>query len=231
MQLKKNLLTMIISVLVIVFVIFLIWNHSAFFKRYYIAQPHLNFQTYITNDNTSPYLSKKMTLAVDEINAYEKVKTMSLDEKIGQLVIGGLNGTTMSEETAILINDYNIGGFIFLSQNLETPQQAINLLNELKLANSENPLPLFLSVDQEGGLVTRLPQLEHVPSPSHIAENFESEKAYQYGQLLGEQLHAFGFQVNFAPVLDINNNPNNPVIGSRSFGTTPHIVSQYGIET
>lgn len=180
---------------------------------------------------SSPDRLYKSISPLVESHAKNKVRHMSLDEKIGQLIIGGFEEPSVTEKTAQLITQYKIGGFIFLRRNLETPEQSLTLFNELKLMNDSNPLPLFFSIDHEGGQITRLPHLSNIPSPSDISEYVDEEKAYVYGQLLGEQLNAFGLHVNFAPVLDINSNPHNPVIGNRAFGKTSRIVSRYGRET
>jgi beta-N-acetylhexosaminidase len=87
-------------------------------------------------------------------------------------------------------------------------------------------------VDEEGGRVTRMPdELEKLPTPGSIGATNDSEYSFEIGSILGEELKQFGFNVDFAPVLDINSNPKNPVIGDRSFGSSPGIVSRLGIQT
>ena len=81
----------------------------------------------------------------------EKIDKMTLDEKIGQLMIVGLNGTSIDDHTREMIEKYHIGGFVLFKYNISDKDQALELLNSLKKANSSNPLPLFLSVDEEGG--------------------------------------------------------------------------------
>lgn len=159
------------------------------------------------------------------------IENMTIEEKIGQLIIGGFSGTSMTEEIQLLINTYKIGGFILFAPNLETPDQSLSLLNSIKQENEKNNIPLFLSVDQEGGRVTRLPGLNSLLTNDEIGQMNDETYAYEFGALLGKQLHTFGFNVNFAPVLDVNNNPNNPVIGDRSFGDKPEIVQKLGVQT
>ncbi len=162
----------------------------------------------------------------------DAVEQMTLDEKIGQMMFAGVSGTTLQQETTSLIHDYKVGGLILYGNNLETPQQTVTLMNALMAANVNNQLPLFLGTDQEGGKVVRLPgPLKNFPTNQRIGDINQSSLSFAVGQLLGEQLKAFGFNLDFAPVLDVNSNPNNPIIGDRSFSNDPDIVSKLGIET
>ena len=159
------------------------------------------------------------------------IESMTLEEKVGQLIIGGFTGTTMTEEVKELIHTYRLGGFILFAHNLESLDQSLELLNSIKKENEESEIPLFLSVDQEGGRVTRLPGLNNLITNREIGQKNDERFAYEFGKLLGNQLHAFGFNLNFAPVLDVNSNPNNPVIGDRSYGDEPGLVSALGVQT
>jgi len=161
----------------------------------------------------------------------EIISNMTLEEKIGQMIVAGISGTGISTDTEKLLSLYHVGGIIFYKENLETPSQITQLINQLKDKNHPN-LPLLLSIDQEGGSVTRLPGgLVNFPTNEEIGKLNNPEFSYQIGSLLGYELKEFGFNLNFAPVLDINSNPNNPVIGNRSFGNHPDIVSSLGIQT
>ncbi|MCM3729904.1 beta-N-acetylhexosaminidase [Neobacillus cucumis] len=183
---------------------------------------------------------------VDHISVYTQVKNqaeqqksideiiseMSLDEKIGQMMIAGISGTKMDPQTISLITKYKVGGMIFYQNNLVNPEQTVQLLNEIKTENVHNRLPLFLSVDQEGGRVTRLPGgLFNFPTNKEIGEINNSQFSYKVGTILGKELNGFGFNLDFAPVLDVNSNPKNPIIGDRSFGNNPDVVSKLGIQT
>jgi beta-glucosidase-like glycosyl hydrolase len=160
------------------------------------------------------------------------LSNMSLDEKIGQMIIAGVNGTQVDEPTENLVMRKKVGGFIFYSDHLTGPEQTVHFLNDLKTANNENPLPLLLSVDQEGGNVTRLPgELLNFPTNQTIGDLNDPDVSYKLGSLLGKELKEYGFNVDFAPVLDVNSNPANPIIGDRSFSPDPDIVSKLGIQT
>ena len=161
----------------------------------------------------------------------EVISKMSLEDKIGQMILAGISGTTMDANAKKLISQFHVGGIIFYKNNFETPAQTIQLVNQMKAENRSN-LPLFLGADQEGGRVTRLPGgLANFPSNKQIGKVNNPEFSYKVGTLLGHELKEFGLNLDFAPVLDINSNPNNPVIGDRSFGNNSEIVSKLGIQT
>ncbi len=161
----------------------------------------------------------------------EKIARMSLDEKIGQLFIAGVDGTTLSEAMLQKVHNYHLGGVILFKPNLEEPKQSIQLLNDLKEMQTANDIHLFLSVDEEGGRVTRLPGIVPLRSAAEIGATGDADFAFRNGQLLGTLLQAYGFHVDFAPVLDINSNPENTVIGDRAFGSDAALVSEMGIAT
>ncbi|SOC25201.1 beta-N-acetylhexosaminidase [Ureibacillus xyleni] len=174
---------------------------------------------------------------VDHISLYtrsefsEAISKMSVEEKIGQMILAGISGTTMDTNTKSLIGKFHVGGIIFYENNFETPTQTVQLVNQIKTENQSN-LPLLLSTDQEGGRVTRLPGgLVHFPTNKQIGKINNPEFSYKIGTFLGHELKEFGLNLNFAPVLDINSNPNNPVIGDRSFWDNAEIVSNLGIQT
>ncbi|WP_226671924.1 beta-N-acetylhexosaminidase [Rossellomorea aquimaris] len=165
-------------------------------------------------------------------DVHSLISNMTLDEKIGQMLVAGVNGTQMDEPTKNLIQKHKVGGFIFFSDHLTSPEQTVRFLNQLKEANTDNPLPLLLSVDQEGGNVTRLPgRISNFPTNQKIGNANDPDVSYEVGTLLGQELKEFGFNLDFAPVLDVNSNPNNPIIGDRSFSADPDVVSELGIQT
>ncbi|WP_236916121.1 beta-N-acetylhexosaminidase [Clostridium sp. Cult2] len=164
-------------------------------------------------------------------NIQEKIDNMTLDEKIGQLVIVGINGYTIDDHTKEIIEKYHIGGFTLFKYNISDENQTLELLNSLKKANSTNPIPLFLSVDEEGGRVSRLPSsFLKLPAARKIGEINDRDISLEYGKIIGKRLKSLGFNMNFGPVLDINSNPKNPVIGDRAFGSTIETVIENGIQ-
>ena len=162
--------------------------------------------------------------------AVELLAQLSTDEKIGQLVLVGMEGTKPDDVTRMLIEEYHVGGFIFYKDNIQDAKQVLDLINGLKTANQNEPVPLFLSVDEEGGRVSRMPgELAKLPTARKIGNTDSEELAGQIGGIIGRELSGFGLNLDFAPVLDVNSNPDNPVIGDRAFGTKPEIVSRMGI--
>lgn len=163
----------------------------------------------------------------------KQINEMSLEEKVGQLVIVGVEAYENDQYSKLLIEKYHVGGFIIFKKNILNTSQLLGLLNSLKDTNAaRNGIPLFLSVDEEGGRVSRLPkEFKKFPTNQMIGKKNDSALSGQIGSVLGEELSAFGFNMNFAPVLDINSNPKNPIIGNRSFGATAQLVSELGVAT
>lgn len=153
-----------------------------------------------------------------------KLNSMSLDEKIGQLLVVGFDGYDINENIEKLIKENHVGGVILFSHNIENAHQLINLTNALKTLNSHNKIPLFISVDEEGGRVSRMPrEFKKLPSNKIIGKINNSNLSYNIGRIIAKELTFLGFNMNFAPVLDINSNPQNPVIGDSSFGNNVDI--------
>lgn len=162
----------------------------------------------------------------------EQIKAMSLEEKVGQLVMVGIDGYEIDANASQLIRNYQVGGFILFENNIKNANQMLALINSLKETNSLNKIPLFLSIDEEGGRVSRMPdELMKIPTSRRIGELNNSGLSYQIGSIIGEELSSFGLNMNFAPVLDVNSNPKNPVIGDRALGSEPSIVKDLGVQT
>lgn len=154
---------------------------------------------------------------------------MDLKSKIGQLLMVGFEGTRLSKEEAHRLSDLRIGGVILFKRNLATPGQIHRLTHDLQKLSSAGQ-PLLIGIDQEGGRVARLPKpFTHLPAAADLGKTDSVELAYAYGEVLGKELRAVGINVDFAPVLDVLTNPKNPVIGDRSFGTSPTLVSKMGL--
>lgn len=164
----------------------------------------------------------------DEIK--KQLEIMSLKEKIGQLLIVGFEGQSMNEEIKSFIEDYKVGGVIFFNRNISDADQTLKLVNDIKEKNKDNSIPLFMSIDEEGGRVSRFPsEFEKLPAVKTIGDIDKEEISLEYGQIIAKRLNSLGFNLDFAPVLDINSNPDNPVIGDRAFGDKEEIVSRNGI--
>src|SRR6056297_1741296 len=160
-----------------------------------------------------------------------KLKNMSLAEKVGQLFQVGFHSKTIDKEIEDLIKNYHIGGVIYFSRNIENLEQTSILsknLQELALNNGAG-IPLFISVDQEGGKVRRIKDLTYFPANIEIGATGDKKISRKAAAVTAKELKEIGINVNLAPVLDVNNNQSNPVIGSRSFGADPELVAEMGV--
>ncbi|MFH5801346.1 beta-N-acetylhexosaminidase [Haladaptatus sp. CMAA 1911] len=156
------------------------------------------------------------------------VSSLSLSEKVGQLFVAGFDGTTPTEEIATLVSERNLGGLIYFSRNVESPDQLRSLSRTLQGFVPDGKPPLFLSIDQEGGRVARLSWGTELPSAMALGAVDDPDLAFRAGNAVGRELRALGVDLDLAPVLDVNNNPDNPVIGVRSFGERPDRVAKLG---
>lgn len=176
-------------------------------------------------------LSKKKYKEVDEDSKIMmKINEMTLDEKIGQMILSGFNGANLNNELSTLINDLKVGGVILFSRNIEDSNQLKNLTNDI-VENNKN-IPLFISIDEEGGRVDRLAKsIKQFESAKSIGDKGDKKYAYENGKEIGKTLKEYKINMNFAPVLDIYSNPKNTVIGDRAFGDNEKIVESMGIAT
>jgi beta-N-acetylhexosaminidase len=143
----------------------------------------------------------------------KRIDEMTLEEKIGQMVIVGFEGSILNDILKSLIYDYCVSGFIFYERNIENSNQLLELTNSLKKENEKaNNVPIFLSIDEEGGRVSRIPKdIKNLPSNGVIGKINDGSLSYKIGKTIGEKTKIFGFNMDFAPVLDINNNPKPPI--------------------
>jgi len=160
------------------------------------------------------------------------IKDLSLEEKIGQLIVFGFDALDLNDHAIDLIKTYKAGNVILFARNVESPKQLFQLNQNLqKLALQTHGIPLFICIDQEGGMVTRIKNgATYFPGAMTLAASQKPKHSYISGMLMGEELKALGINMNLAPSLDVNNNPHNPVIGVRSFGDDVETVSKFGIE-
>jgi len=160
--------------------------------------------------------------------------SLSLDEKIGQLLMFGWQGETREENLTVssharmLLEEFRVGGVVLLGRNVGTPAETARCMNELQ---QRSKLPLFIIVDQEGGMVARFKD-PFVVFPANMALGAAGDPslAYRAARMTAEQLRAVGVNFNFAPCVDVNNNPLNPIIGTRSYGDSPQTVARFAPE-
>ncbi len=142
--------------------------------------------------------------------------------------------TQIHPEVIALIRDTEIAGVILFASNFKSVEQGVQLTYGLQNARPNPDLPLLIAVDQEGGRVARLPRHVATSFTGNMAigatyEQYNTHYAEKVGTVLGAELSAMGINVNFAPTLDVNSNPDNPVINVRSFGENPDSVADLGV--
>jgi beta-N-acetylhexosaminidase len=169
----------------------------------------------------------------------EIMSAMTLEEKVGQLFIcdpGMLcNAWDTSSANQMLIGNiqkYHPAGFVFFKPNIITPKQTKQFIADLQAASA---IKLLVAVDEEGGTVSRIgsnPSMnfKKQPSMSAIGDTGDPDRAYQAGSELAGGLQSLGFTMDLAPVADVNTNPDNPVIGTRSFGSDPYKVADFVVQ-
>jgi len=148
---------------------------------------------------------------------------------LGQLLMFGIEGTRMTPELKRFIVETGVGGVILFKENCESPEQIRDLIDALQ---DISDTPLIIGLDQEGGRVQRLPEpFTQLPAMADVGKvDGSTELARKVGELVGRELAAVGFNIDFAPVLDVNTNPGNPIIGDRSFSADAGKVAELGIE-
>ncbi|WP_304963029.1 glycoside hydrolase family 3 protein, partial [Thomasclavelia cocleata] len=174
------------------------------------------------------------------------VSKMTLEEKIGQkIMLSFRSGWTMRDGTRIsavqnindeiyeIIGKYDIGSVILFAANFNSDAKInVELTDGLQRAAMDetlggNSIPLLIATDQEGGIVYRLTGGTALPGNMALGASGDIENAVKAGNIIGSELNAVGVNVNFAPDADVNNNPNNPVIGLRSFSSNPQLAARF----
>jgi beta-N-acetylhexosaminidase len=158
---------------------------------------------------------------------------LSLEEKVGQVLMVHFHGREANEEAKRLIQETYIGGIIYYTwaNELNDPQQVQNLSAGLQKLTHHTPhaIPLLIAVDQEGGRVNRLKQgFTIFPGNYALGQTGKWEWGTESARAIGEELKAVGISLNLAPVMDVNTNPNNRAIGIRAFGSDPAKVALWG---
>jgi beta-N-acetylhexosaminidase len=146
-----------------------------------------------------------------------------LREKIGRLIMVGCRNESLSRDERWLFEEYGFGGFILFQRNCAEPRQVLALCRSLW--DGATGQPPLIAIDQEGGNVQRLPApFTRYPAAAAIGARENPSLAYRLGRATGVELALVGVNLNFATVLDVNSNPQNPIIGARAFGAEPNRV-------
>lgn len=157
---------------------------------------------------------------------------MSLEEKVGQVIIGFFEGPSFSPELAKMIRKNHLGGVILysVSGNIQNASQVASLVEQIQQCSlSSGGLPLFIAIDQEGGRVARLTEgVTLFPGNMALGATNSKKLVVESAAITARELKTLGINLNFAPVVDVNSNPANPIIGVRSFGSAPEKVANLG---
>ena len=171
-------------------------------------------------------------------NKIEKmIEEMSTEQKLAQMMVVAFRSDANNTKTATkvspayeeLLKKYGFGGVIMFGGNIEDAEQTVTMIRDCQTAAmaSEQGIPLLICVDQEGGLVNRVSFGVTGPGSMALAATGDTKLTEESADMLGQELAALGFNMDFAPDADVNNNPNNPIIGIRSFSDDPEMVAEY----
>ena len=167
----------------------------------------------------------------------EKVESMSTEQKLAQMMIVGLrsdanntrSATALSPAYVELLETYDFGGILLFSGNILDTAQTVRLIRDCQTAarSSAPGIPLLICADQEGGMVNRVSFGTSGPGNMALAAAGDTALTEECAGLLGQELAALGFNLDFAPVSDVNSNPSNPVIGVRAFSDDPELCAAH----
>ena len=163
---------------------------------------------------------KQENLTIDE-KVDQIVASMSQTEKLGQMVMIGIQGTKVDDDSLYMLNQYHMGGVILFDRNMESPEQVKQLTSDLQ-AQSNEKVPLFIGIDEEGGDVVRMAEkLTPPPSQKEIGATGDIEQAKTWAIKTAKSLKDMGINVNFAPVADVGSNDK------RSYSTDANTVIDF----
>ena len=170
------------------------------------------------------------SLSIEEKVNY-KLENMTLDEKIAQMLVVYYVGSNYDDTLKSVITEVKPGGFILMENNITTYENTLNLVKSMQ---KDSEIPMLITIDNEGGNVQRFTnisdlEVSDVPSMYNVGLKNDKTLAYNIGKLMALELRTIGVNVDFAPVLDVFSNPNNKVIGNRSFSSDANIVSTLGL--
>jgi beta-N-acetylhexosaminidase len=176
-----------------------------------------------------------------EDRASAMLKAMTTEEKVSQMILPAFrwwndaegkrqNLTVINDEIAALLERHGFAGVILFAQNAAETEATVRLADAMQSANAkgENRARLLLAIDQEGGSVTRLGQGTAFPGNMALGAANDTDVTKAAARTIGAELKAMGFHFDFAPVVDVNSNPANPVIGTRSFSDDPRLAAKHG---
>ena len=160
----------------------------------------------------------------------EKIKELSIEEKIGQMLMIGLDIENPKAKIEEIIKKHKIGGILLYKKNYKSYEELVDLINYIKKKNEANKIPLFIAIDQEGGRVNRMPpEFKNIPAAAKLARCKDENVAEKAGEITGKMLSKIGINFDFAPVLDIKRFEDKHPIGDRAFSEDKDVVAKCGI--
>jgi beta-N-acetylhexosaminidase len=153
-----------------------------------------------------------------------------LQSLVGQLFLVGFNGYSVPAEFREFIQEYSLGGTIYFKRNVQSPGQLAELSNEIQFScRTKDFPPLFISIDHEGGKINRLVKpFTKFPGNDYLGELNSPKIGFEFGTVIAKELKAVGINVNYAPVVDVNSNKDNPIIKTRAFSSDPEVCGRLG---
>ena len=185
--------------------------------------------------------SQLLTASADSEKAASILADMTLEQKITQMIFpafrtwgpkdNSINTIELNDKLHEILGTYSFGGVTLYGANIVNAEQTIRLINDIQKTSLDGgaPAKLLITIDQEGGYVTRLKTGTQMPGNMALGATGDPENARKAARVIGKELAAQGINVDFAPVVDVNNNPSNPVIGIRSFSDDPDVIASYAI--
>lgn len=185
----------------------------------------LNGKNIFSNTEDSKSTQENVPITQQNLTIDEKVDqivaSMSQTEKLGQMVMIGIQGTKVDDDSLYMLNQYHMGGVILFDRNMESPEQVKQLTSDLQVQSNEK-VPLFIGIDEEGGDVVRMAEkLTPPPSQKEIGATGDIEQAKTWAIKTAKSLKEMGINVNFAPVADVGSNDK------RSYSTDTNIVIDF----
>lgn len=158
------------------------------------------------------------------------VDKLTIEEKVGQMIMVGMDTANVVDKIDDLILKYKVGGVLLYKKNFSSYDELIDLVNYIKKLSTANKIPLFIAIDQEGGRVNRMPSdFKNLPSANKLAKAKNLDIVKQAGSITGEILNDVGINFDFAPVLDIKRFDDHQAIGDRAFSEDIEEVTKCGI--
>ncbi len=221
MDVKKGNSVIIFVILIILFSFILI-SAMVIFNTRGEGQELINDVYEISNNAIEKTLEEKID---------EEIASMTVEEKIGQMFIIAYRKAEYTSELDRILKAVKPSGFILFKENVTSYENTANYINKVKETAT---IPMFIAIDQEGGRVQRIKKLEdanvlEIPDMYDVGKKNDLNLTEKLGKVVGEEIAAFGINLDFAPVMDIFSNPNNTVIGKRAFGSDSGTVTTHAL--